>query len=169
MTRPWRGGDPHRDGFMIGARAALVALLLATGCASASAMAPVDFVLPPLEGTAWLSEDIDGAGVLDRVPSTLAFEANRKVGGRAACNRYFGTFVQSGETVQIRLAGLTRLACPPEVMDEERKFLMVLEALKRGRRDGDTLVLLDGDGRVRMRLTAIPRQSARQISTEDWR
>jgi heat shock protein HslJ len=145
---------------MIGACAALAALLLATGCAAASFTAPVAFALPPLEGTAWRAEDIDGGGVLDRVPSTLAFEANRTVAGRAACNRYFGTFGQSDETVQIRPAGLTRMACPPEVMDEERKFLTALDAVKKGRREGDALLLLDGDGRVRLRLTAIPRQSA---------
>ena len=154
---------------MIGAQAVLAALLLATGCASASAAAPAVFSLPPLEGTAWLAEAIDGAGVVDRVPSTLAFGANRRIDGRAACNRYFGTFEQSGETVQIRPVGLTRMTCPPAVMDQERKFLMALEAVKRGRREGDTLVLLDGDGRVRVRLTAIPRQSVRHISTEDWR
>lgn len=146
---------------MIGARPVLAALLLATGCVSASTTAPADFSLPPLEGTAWLAEDIDGAGVVDRVPTTLAFGANRRIDGRAACNRYFGTFEQSGETVQIKPAGLTRMACPPAVMDQERKFLAVLESVKRGRREGDALVLLDGDGRVRMRLTAIPRQSAR--------
>ena len=154
---------------MIGGRAALAALLLAAGCVSPSTMAPVVFVLPPLEGTAWLAEDIDGAGIVDRILSTLAFAANRRIDGRAACNRYFGTFEQSGEMVQIRPAGLTRMACPPAVMDQERKFLVALEAVKRGRREGDTLVLLDGDGRVRMRLTAIPRQSVRHISTEDWR
>ena len=154
---------------MIGAWAALAALLLATGCASASTTVPADFALPPLEGTAWRAEDIDGAGVVDRVPSTLAFGANRRIDGRAACNRYFGTFEQSGETLQIRPVGLTRMACPPAVMDQEKKFLVALESVKRGRRDGDTLVLLDGDGRVRMRLTAIPRQSASHISTEEWR
>ena len=151
----------------IAAGRALVALLLATGCASAAAMAPPAFSLPPLEGTAWRAEDIDGAGMIDRVTPTLTFGANRRIDGQAGCNRYFGTFEQSGETVQIRPAGLTRMACPPAVMDLERKFLTVLESVKGGRRDGDTLVLLDGAGRARMRLTAIPRQSARNISTED--
>jgi len=151
------------------ARAGLAALLLGTGCAAASAMAPADSLLPPLEGTAWRAQDIDGAGALERAPATIAFDGGRKVAGRAACNRYFGTFEQAGEALQVRPAGLTRMACPPEVMDEERRFLVALEAVTRGRREGDTLVLLDGDARIRMRLTAIPRQSARQRSTEDWR
>ena len=42
-------------------------------------------------------------------------------------------------------------------MEEERRFLVALEAVKRGRREGDTLVLLDGVGRVRMRPAAITR------------
>jgi len=146
---------------MIRARTVLAAFLLAAGCASASSGASVAFLLPPLEGTTWRAEDIDGARSSDRTPSTVAFEANRRIEGRAACNRYFGTFEQSGETVRIRPAGLTRMACPPAVMDQERQFLVALEAVKRGRREGETLELLDGDGRVRIRLTAIPRQSAR--------
>ena len=57
--------------------------------------------------------------------------------------------------------GSTRMACPPDVMDQEGKFLSALEAVKMARREGDKLLLLDGGGRVRMRLTAVPRPSAR--------
>jgi heat shock protein HslJ len=47
---------------------------------------------------------------------------------------------------------MTRMACPSVVMDQETKFLAALEAVRKARREGDTLMLLDGDGRVRMRL-----------------
>ena len=162
-------GFSLRDAVMVCARAMLAVLLLATGCASAPPTAPAAFSLPPLEGTAWLAADVDGVGIVDGAPTTLAFGANRRIDGRAGCNRYFGTFEQRGETVQIKPAGLTRMACPAAVMDQERKFLAVLESVTRGRRGGDALELLDGDGRVRMRLTAIPRQSARHGSTEERR
>ena len=46
-------------------------------------------------------------------------------------------------------------------MDQEGKFLSALEAVKTARREGDKLLLLDGGGRLRMRLTAVPRPSAR--------
>jgi len=103
--------------------------------------------------------------VLDRAPSTIVFDAGLKIAGRAGCNRYFGTFKQSGEqsgdAVAIKPAGSTRMACPPDVMDQEGRFLSALEAVKTARREGDRLLLLDGSGRVRMRLVSIARQSAR--------
>jgi heat shock protein HslJ len=52
------------------------------------------------------------------------------------------------------------MACPPAVMDQETKFLAALESVRKARREWDKLLLLDGDGRVRMRLTPISRLSA---------
>ena len=146
---------------MVTARTFLVAMLLAAGCASAPPRAPTAVPLGVLEGTSWQAEEIEGTAALDRGPSTLVFAAEQKIAGRAGCNRYFGTFKQSGDAVTIMPAGSTRMACAPDVMDAEGKFLAALGAVKTARREGDRLLLLDGDGRVRMRLTSIPRQSAR--------
>ena len=52
------------------------------------------------------------------------------------------------------------MACPPAVMDQETRFLAALEAVRKAQREGDKLMLLDGDGRVRIRLTPISRLSA---------
>ena len=146
---------------MVTPRIVLAAMLLAAGCASAPPPAPTSVALDLLEGTAWQAEEIEGTGVLDRAPSTLVFDAGQKVAGRAGCNRYFGSFQQAGDAITIKPAGSTRMACPPDVMDQEGKFLAALGAVKTARREGDRLLLLDGDGRVRMRLTAIARQTAR--------
>ncbi len=45
------------------------------------------------------------------------------------------------------------MACPPVVMDQETKFLTALGAVRKARREGDTLMLLDDDGRVRMQFS----------------
>ena len=142
------------------ARALCAVTLLAVGCASAVPTPPSGVALVPLEGTAWLAADIDGGAVADRVQSTLIFDAGQKVAGRAACNRYFGSFQQSGDAVEIKPGGATRMACPPAVMEQEDRFLAALSAVKKARREGDKLLLLDENGRVRMRLTPISRQSA---------
>ena len=144
------------------ARTLCAVALLAVGCAAAGPAPPTGVTLAPLEGTAWLAEDIDGRGVVDRVQSTLAFDAGQKVAGRAACNRYFGIFQQSGDAVEIKPGGTTRMACPPAVMDQEDRFLAALSAVRKARREGDKLLLLDENGRVRMRLTLISRQSAQR-------
>ena len=142
-------------------RIVLAALLLAAGCASAPPPATTAVALDLLEGTAWQAEEIEETGVLDRAPSTIVFDAGQKIAGRAGCNRYFGRFEQSGDAVTIKPAGSTRMACPPDVMDQEGKFLSALEAVKTARRESGKLLLLDGSGRVRMRLISISRSSGR--------
>jgi heat shock protein HslJ len=146
---------------MLATRIALAAVLLAAGCTAAAPPAPTGVALNVLEGTAWQAAEIEGTGVLDRAPSTIVFDAGQKIAGRAGCNRYFGSFEQSGDAVTIKPTGSTRMACAPDVMDQEGKFLSALEAVKTARRESDKLLLLDGGGRVRMRLTAVPRASAR--------
>jgi len=146
---------------MVTTRIVLAAVLLVAGCAAAPPRAPTAVALNVLEGTAWQAEEIEGTGVLDRAPSTIVFDAGQKIAGRAGCNRYFGSFEQSGDAVTIKPTGSTRMACAPDVMDQEGKFLSALEAVTTARREGDKLLLLDGGGRLRMRLIAVPRSSAR--------
>ena len=126
--------------------------LLAIGCTGAGPTAPQPVALASLEGTSWRAEEIDGAGVVEGVQATLIFDAGQKVAGLAACNRYFGAYRQTDDTLEIKPGGTTRMACPPVVMDQETKFLAALAAVRKARREGDMLMLLDGDGRVRMRL-----------------
>ena len=54
------------------------------------------------------------------------------------------------------------MACPPDVMEQEDRFLAALGVAKKARHEGDKLLLLDENGRVRMRLASIPRQSAQR-------
>jgi heat shock protein HslJ len=133
--------------------------LLAIGCSGTSPAAPQPVALAPLEGTSWRAEEIDGAGVVDGVQATLIFDAGQKVAGLASCNRYFGTYRQTDDTLEIKPGGSTRMACPLVVMDQETKFLTALGAVRKARREGDTLMLLDGDGRVRIRLGLSGRSS----------
>ncbi len=127
--------------------------LMAIGCTGAGPTAPQPVALASLEGTSWRAEEIDGAGVVDGVQATLIFDAGQKVAGLAACNRYLGTYRQTGDTLEIKPGGMTRMACPPVVMDQETKFLTALGAVRKARREGDTLMLLDDDGRVRMQFS----------------
>ena len=126
--------------------------LLAIGCTGARPTGPQPVALASLEGTSWRAEEIDGAGVVEGVQATLIFDAGQEVAGLAACNRYFGTYRQTDDTLEIKPGGTTRMACPLVVMDQETKFLTALGAVRKARREGDTLNLLDDDGRVRMRL-----------------
>jgi len=57
------------------------------------------------------------------VIATIAFEAPDKVSGKGGCNRYLGAFKLDAERLAIGPLGATRMACPKEEMDVEKRFL----------------------------------------------
>ncbi|MCI0548433.1 MAG: META domain-containing protein [Candidatus Rokubacteria bacterium] len=131
---------------------------LGLGCQSAPpAPVPVATAAPASEfalaGTSWLAEDIDGRGVVDRVESTLIFESGARVVGSTGCNRYFAPLEVTGSTLRVGMAASTRRACPEPVMDQERRFLAALDAVRSYRREGPLLLLLDTGGRTVLRMS----------------
>jgi putative lipoprotein len=106
-----------------------------------------------LGGTAWLAEDIDGKGVVDRAQSTVEFVDDQRAAGSLACNRYTTTYSADATGLRFGTIGATRRMCPPALMDQEARFSAALEGT-RGLRFEPTgaLLLLDGDGRVQARL-----------------
>ena len=108
-----------------------------------------------LAGTSWLAEDIGGRGVLDNARSTVDFGAGGAVGGDTACNRYRGQATLAGDRLAFGPLASTRRACPPAVMDQERRFLDALEATQRFALDGPFLLLKDADGRTLVKLTRV--------------
>ena len=117
---------------------------------------------PTLVGTSWIAEEIEGSGGLDQVQSTLTFESAERIAGSTGCNRYFAPIQITDTTLRFGAGGSTRRACPPAVLDQERRFLAALEAVRAYRRDGNTLWLLDDSGRTRMRLTRLSTDAERQ-------
>lgn len=133
----------------------IAVVLLVAGCRSADVPPtpqPPTVSAASLVGTSWVAEDIDGRGVIDRVPSTLTFESPQRISGRAACNRYFGSVEQVEGRFRLRPAGTTRMACAPAVMDQEARFLGALAAAATFHSEAGKLLLMDEGGRVRVRL-----------------
>jgi heat shock protein HslJ len=136
---------------------ALVMLaLVVTGCRSAP---PVPDPAAGLVGTSWRAEQIDG-GAPDAAPATLRFDTATRVSGRASCNQYSAALTLAGDRMRVEQARTTRMACPPPVMDQERRFLAALAAVVGLRRDGERLLLLDEGGRVRLVLGPAPAAGA---------
>lgn len=143
-----------------GAVPILLALGLTLGCQSAapSRVSPrtaPPVVLPALAGTSWIVEEIDTRGVLEHVQSTVTFETAERLAGSTGCNRIFGPVRLSGTTVRLGPVGSTRAACSPTVMDQERRFLTMLDAARTYQLDGGRLWLLDEGGQRRMRLARL--------------
>ena len=79
----------------------------------------------------WRVEDIAGAGVIDNSPATLRFDANGRLSGNASCNRLIASYTVEGSKLTISPAGTTMMACPPALMDQERKLVELLGTVTR--------------------------------------
>ncbi|MCC5868845.1 MAG: META domain-containing protein [Gammaproteobacteria bacterium] len=100
-----------------------------------------------LVGEAWVVEDIDGEGVIERARVTLNFEPDGRLGGHASCNTYTGSYSIGGENISVSVVASTLMACSPALMAQEQTFFALLEALTRFEiPDTAVLVLHAADG-----------------------
>lgn len=111
-----------------------------------------------LQGVEWRVEGLDDADYREH-EVTLRFDHEQEqpqVVGRAACNRYFGSYELSGERLTMgQLAG-TKMACPDDSMRVEYQFLDALSkttGFRAERDDDDTLrlELTTDEGTLRLR------------------
>jgi heat shock protein HslJ/uncharacterized lipoprotein YbaY len=104
-----------------------------------------------LIGDEWVVEDIAG-GLVDRSRATFDFGVDGRLAGRASCNAYTTSYVLTGERLTIGTTATTMMSCAPALMEQERRFLEILQR-SRGFDITDTgaLVLQDDLGR---RITA---------------
>lgn len=141
-----------------------------SGCAPPEAPAPDDSTAPVAEAQGTAEEKLasgDDLGALAnrvwsletfgvgdvRVPPlegteiTLAFSGDGRTSGAGGCNRYFGSY-ESGESGALSFGQIatTRMACPTEIMDQEKAFLQALGDMDRYEIDGDRLRLRNADG-----------------------
>jgi heat shock protein HslJ len=79
---------------------------------------------PParLAGTAWVAEDIDGKGVVDRAQSTIEFIDDKRVAGSLGCNRYTGSYGADATGMRFTQIASTRRLCPEALMQQEARF-----------------------------------------------
>ncbi len=102
----------------------------------------------PLLGAEWVIENIAGGGVIDNSQATLQFLPEGRLAGNATCNRLLGSYKTEGQTLGISNAGTTMMACPPALMNQERKLLDLLTQVTRWQIDKTgALVLSTADGK----------------------
>ena len=121
-----------------------LALALALGVACATAE-PGEAPVLSFDDEEWVLVEISGEPLAAGGPeATLRYDAaERRVGGSAGCNRYFGGLLEGPEGGAFRLGpvGATRMMCPPPEMELERRFLEQLGATRRWERTGERLEL----------------------------
>jgi heat shock protein HslJ len=84
-------------------------------------------------------KDLNGEGIVDKVRVTLDFTEAGRVVGNGSCNRYFATVSVSGSSIKFGAVGATRMACAPEVSQQESKYFAALGAATRFEIEGSTL------------------------------
>lgn len=107
-----------------------------------------------IAGVEWQVEAIEGVDNLGDARPTLTIGTDGRAGGSTGCNRFFAKATIDGEALTFSEAGTTFMACDDAVMRVERAFLDALSAVAAYRLEGGALVLVDGDGTVRMRLAS---------------
>jgi heat shock protein HslJ len=128
-------------------------------CAAGPAVPPADV---PLFETSWRAVELGGEPVesdgAERAPRlVLSAEQGNRVQGTTGCNGFAGPFERSGDRLDFGVLATTRMACQPPVDEVEYVFLRALEETVSYRLHGETLELLDANGRVRARFEASPR------------
>ncbi|MCA9940372.1 MAG: META domain-containing protein [Anaerolineales bacterium] len=98
----------------------------------------------PLEGTVWQLTTFVTAdtarSLLNGTEITATF-AQGQVNGSAGCNRYFADYETNGETITFSPPGSTRMACAPEIMDQENEFLATMQAVTSFQIVGEQITL----------------------------
>lgn len=124
------------------AMSSAAAIMLWTASAVAQSGSGAD-----LTGSAWLAEEVGGRGAAEGVRSTMEFTKADQVNGMAGCNRYFGPVSIDGDAIAFGDLAATLMMCPPELMDQEQRFMQALREAKRFEleRNGEKL-LVYGDG-----------------------
>lgn len=100
-----------------------------------------------LQGVEWVVESIDGEGMVDDTRATINFLADDRIAGRASCNRFMGGYEVTGEGLGISRLASTMMACQPEVLAQERRFMGSLEQVRSADFNADgALVLTTTEG-----------------------
>lgn len=103
----------------------------------------------------WTVTEISGEPTAgDRQP-TIGFDpAESRVAGHGSINRFFGGYELDGDQITFAALGSTLMAGPQELMDQEHRFLRILQGTMTVAADGDEVVLSGPEGSVRLRRPA---------------
>lgn len=105
---------------------------------------------PELEGTDWqlISYTLDGTPVAAAEapkPASLRFEKQR-IAGSVGCNRILGGYKLDGEQLKTSAGGMTMMACPEPLMQQEQAATKALGEVASFRIEGSELILQDAAG-----------------------
>ena len=104
--------------------------VLVTMAAACATIPPSGTAPAALVAKEWTVVEVAGQATLPDARPTLLFSRDGRLSGSTSCNRLIATYSVRGSKLAISPAGATLMACPPAVMDQERRFLDVLNGVK---------------------------------------
>jgi heat shock protein HslJ len=111
--------------------------------------AVMEFAAFQLAGSSWDLIMLNNASLPEGTSATIAFDGEMAT-GLAGCNNFRAAYTLDGTDLSVGMAMTTRKMCPEPQMELEREFLAALEAVVAYQVHGDTLSLLDNEGRMRL-------------------
>lgn len=104
----------------------------------------------------WVAQEIGGRAVADPSRTTLEIGTDGRAFGTGGCNRYSGPARLSGAAIALGPMAATRMACAPPLMAQEQRFFDALGTVARWQLAPGGLLLLDRDGGIALRFSAVP-------------
>lgn len=104
-----------------------------------------------LRDTPWVLQTLDGQTPIAASPNTprlVLRAATQQLEGHTGCNRLKGRYTQRGTQLAFKAASTTRMACAPELMAQEQRYLRALASVDGYRVEGGQLSLLQGEAVV---------------------
>lgn len=130
----------------------LVLAALLSACSSPISAQPS----PKLADTSWVITELSGKPTLASAVPTIQFSADQ-VSGFSSCNRFSGSYRQSGSTLSFSQLAMTAMAClDAGVMEQESAFSAALGKVASVRQAGAGMELVDSSGAVLAKLQAPP-------------
>jgi heat shock protein HslJ/membrane-bound inhibitor of C-type lysozyme len=103
-----------------------------------------------LQGVTWGVAQLNGHEINAQTRPEIHFMPNNRIAGGTGCNRFFGEYILTGEGMQIKGLGSTRMACSEKLMTQENTFLGQLQDVNGISFDTvDTLILNTPEGEIR--------------------
>ncbi len=111
-----------------------------------------------LAASAWRPSHIGEMKLDEDSELYVQFETDSTLRGYAGCNRFFGSYELAGNKLRIDPLGVTRMACPTQVMSFEISFVEALQSATTVARANKRIALRNDQGQATARFDAIERK-----------
>jgi len=101
-----------------------------------------------LTGISWRPITLGNEAIPEDSGIFVSFAVDGGIKGRGGCNNFFGSLEQTGSGIEIGPLGVTRMACPPPIMNRESAFLEALQKTRDFQANDESMHLLDDEGNV---------------------